>query len=86
MASPSKSQDHAVAGGDEVSVNWTVSGRGPEFGLRVGRVEFAEGGGPVGVEVGGTGIAAGVGEKTGKWQVDEGHGGSWDRGGPIFNG
>ena len=62
------------------------AGRGPEFGLRVGRVEFAEGGGPVGVEVGGTGIAAGVGEKTGKWQVDEGHGGSWDRGGPIFNG
>jgi hypothetical protein len=36
-------------------------------------VELAKGIGPIGIEVGGTGIAAGVAPKLGEGEVDEGH-------------
>jgi hypothetical protein len=49
-------------------------GGGAEFGARIGGVEFAEGGVPIGVEVGRPGIAAGVGEEFGERKIDERHG------------
>ncbi len=49
------------------------SGAGAEFGLRRRGVELAQGFSPIGIEVGGTGIAAGIAPKFGEREVDEGH-------------
>ncbi len=46
---------------------------GNQLGLGIGRVQFAKGFGPVGVEVGGARVAALIGAEFGERFVDEGH-------------
>ena len=58
---------------ETLDVGRNDGGAGSEFRLWSRGVELKQGFGPIGIEVGGTGIAAGIVPEFGKGEVDEGH-------------